>query len=169
MAAGSSIWATPMTRLLNDSSVIVIVGRAVFASAVVYLLTVNPDFNGSALGADHDPTQAMNAMSLSSLPIRMQVSNPINVKLNHEGNAFIRAFARTMQVREDPAREPPSAACLWVQTWRRADIRTWPALSRICGSPRAGLSREAVDLPGVGKPALARLAEAGQPGTGFRT
>ena len=168
MAAGSSIWATPMTRLLNDSSVIVIVGRAVFASAVVYLLTVNPDFNGSALGAEHDPTQAMNAMSLSSLPIRMQVSNPINVKINHEGSAFIRAFARTMQVREDPAREPPSAACLWVQTWRRADIRTRPALSRICGSPRAGLSREAVDPPGVGKPALARLAEAGQPGTGFR-
>ena len=77
---------------------VVIAGGAVIGSAVAYFLTANPDFDGSVLVVERDPTYAKAATSLSSSSIRMQFSNPINVKISQFGSAFIQDFARTMQV-----------------------------------------------------------------------
>lgn len=77
---------------------VVIVGGAVIGSAVAYFLASNPDFNGSVLVVERDPSYRHAATSLSSSSIRVQFSNPINVKISQFGSAFIRDFAKTMQV-----------------------------------------------------------------------
>ena len=78
---------------------VVIVGGAVIGSSVAYFLTANPDFNGSVLVVERDPTYRFASTSLSSSSIRTQFSNPINVRISQFGSAFIRDFAKTMQVR----------------------------------------------------------------------
>ncbi|THD85563.1 FAD-binding oxidoreductase [Aliigemmobacter aestuarii] len=83
---------------------VVIVGGAVIGSAVAHFLTANPDFNGSVLVVERDPTYARASTSLSSSSIRTQFSNPINVRISQFGSAFIRDFANAMQV---PGEAPP--------------------------------------------------------------
>ncbi|MDM7931714.1 FAD-binding oxidoreductase [Tabrizicola sp.] len=83
---------------MNESYDVVIVGGAVIGSAVAYFLTANPDFTGSVLVVERDPTYAKASTSLSAASIRTQFSNPINVKISQYGSAFIRDFASTMRV-----------------------------------------------------------------------
>lgn len=83
---------------MKHSYDVVIVGGAIIGSAVAYFLTANPDFQGSVLVVERDPTYRFAATSLSSSSIRTQFSNPINVKISQYGSAFIRDFAQTMQV-----------------------------------------------------------------------
>ncbi|WP_434617989.1 NAD(P)/FAD-dependent oxidoreductase [Tabrizicola sp. M-4] len=77
---------------------VVIVGGAVIGSSVAYFLTANPDFTGSVLVVERDPTYRFASTSLSSSSIRTQFSNPINVRISQFGSAFIRDFAKKMQV-----------------------------------------------------------------------
>lgn len=77
---------------------VVIVGGAVIGSAVAYFLMAEPDFTGSVLVVELDPTYRFASTSLSSSSIRVQFSNPVNVRISQFGSAFIRDFARTMQV-----------------------------------------------------------------------
>ena len=83
---------------MKDSYDVVIVGGAVIGSSVAYFLTANPDFDGSVLIIERDPTFAQASTSLSSSAIRNQFSNPINVQIGQFGTKFIREFADTMEV-----------------------------------------------------------------------
>jgi glycine/D-amino acid oxidase-like deaminating enzyme len=83
---------------------VVIIGGAVIGSSVAYFLAANPDFTGSVLVVERDPTYRFASTSLSSSSIRTQFSNPINVRISQFGSAFIRDFAQTMQV---PGEAPP--------------------------------------------------------------
>ncbi|WP_372803871.1 NAD(P)/FAD-dependent oxidoreductase [Paracoccus seriniphilus] len=87
---------------MNDSYDVVIIGGAVIGSAVAYFLTANPDFNGSVLVVERDPSYQKAATSLSSSSIRVQFSNPINVRISQYGSEFIRNFAQTMKVASEP-------------------------------------------------------------------
>ena len=80
---------------------VVIVGGAVIGSAVAYFLTANPDFNGSVLVVERDPTYAKASTSLSAASIRTQFSNAINVKISQFGYQFIKDFPEAMQVGDD--------------------------------------------------------------------
>ncbi|MEO5615682.1 MAG: FAD-binding oxidoreductase [Cypionkella sp.] len=80
---------------------VVIVGGAVIGSAVAYFLMANPDFNGSVLVVERDPTYAKASTSLSAASIRTQFSNAINVKISQFGYQFIKDFPETMQVGDD--------------------------------------------------------------------
>lgn len=86
---------------MKDSYDVVIVGGAVIGSAVAYYLSANPDFNGSILVIERDPTYLKAATSLSSSSIRTQFSNPINVKISQYGSEVIRNFGEMMQVGDD--------------------------------------------------------------------
>lgn len=86
---------------MKDAYDVVIVGGAVIGSAVAYFLAANPDFDGSILIIERDPTFRAAATSLSPSSIRNQFSNPINVKIGRFGTEFIRNFAETMQVGDD--------------------------------------------------------------------
>jgi glycine/D-amino acid oxidase-like deaminating enzyme len=86
---------------MNERHDVVIVGGAVIGSAVAYYLTANPDFKGSVLVIEKDPTYLKASTSLSSSSIRTQFSNPINVKISQYGSEVIRHFAELMQVGDD--------------------------------------------------------------------
>ncbi len=85
----------------SDSHDVVIIGGAVIGSSVAYFLTANPDFNGSVLMIERDPTFSQASTSLSSSSIRNQFSNPINVQISQFGTAFIRDFSDRMAVNGD--------------------------------------------------------------------
>lgn len=80
---------------------VVIVGGAVIGSAVAYYLTANPDFTGSVLVVEKDPTYVKASTSLSSSSIRTQFSNPINVKISQYGSEVIQNFGEMMEVEGD--------------------------------------------------------------------
>lgn len=86
---------------MNDSYDVVIVGGAVIGSAVAYYLTANPDFRGSVLVVERDPTYVKASTSLSSSSIRTQFSNPVNVKISQYGSEVIRNFGEMMEVNGD--------------------------------------------------------------------
>lgn len=86
---------------MNESYDVVIVGGAVIGSAVAYYLTANPDFTGSVLVVERDPTYVKASTSLSSSSIRTQFSNPINVKISQYGSEVIRNFGTMMEVDGD--------------------------------------------------------------------
>lgn len=86
---------------MKDQYDVVIVGGAVIGSAVAYYLAANPDFDGSVLVIERDPTYLKAATSLSSSSIRTQFSNPINVKISQYGSEVIRNFGEMMQVGDD--------------------------------------------------------------------
>ena len=80
---------------------VVIVGGAVNGSATAYFLANNPDFTGSILVIERDPSYAQSATALSSSSIRVQFSNPINIHISQYGAEFIRNFSETMQVGDE--------------------------------------------------------------------
>ncbi|WPE23048.1 FAD-binding oxidoreductase [Shinella zoogloeoides] len=86
---------------MKDQYDVVIVGGAVIGSAVAYYLAANPDFDGSVLVIERDPTYLQAATSLSSSSIRTQFSNPINVKISQYGSQVIRNFGEMMRVEGD--------------------------------------------------------------------
>lgn len=87
---------------MRDSYDVVIVGGAVIGSAVAYFLTADPGFTGRVLVVERDPSYRTASTSLSSSSIRVQFSNPINVRISQFGSEFIRSFADTMQVAGEP-------------------------------------------------------------------
>ena len=87
---------------MKDSYDVVVIGGAVIGSAVAYFLTANPDFEGSVLVVERDPSYLRAATSLSSSSIRVQFSNPVNVKISQFGSEFIRTFGDRMQVASEP-------------------------------------------------------------------
>ena len=86
---------------MKETYDVVIIGGAVIGSAVAYYLTANPDFSGSVLVIERDPTYLTASTSLSSSSIRTQFSNPINVKISQYGSEVIRNFGEMMQVGDD--------------------------------------------------------------------
>lgn len=85
--------------MMTEMYDVVIVGGAVIGSAVAYCRTANPDFTGSVLVVEKDPTYVKASTSLSSSSIRTQFSNPINVKISQYGSEVIRNFGEMMRFR----------------------------------------------------------------------
>jgi glycine/D-amino acid oxidase-like deaminating enzyme len=75
---------------------VVIVGGAMHGSATAWFLTDNPDFDGSILVVERDPSYEKCATSLSNSCIRQQFSDAINVRCSRFGAEFIRNFRAFM-------------------------------------------------------------------------
>ncbi len=88
-------------RKLNRNFDVVIVGGAVMGSSTAYFLTANPDFDGSVLVVEKDPSYAMAATALSASSIRHQFSNEVNVRMSQFGTRFIKEFSDVMAVDGD--------------------------------------------------------------------
>lgn len=75
---------------------VVIVGGAMHGSATAWFLTENPDFKGSVLVVERDPSYGKCATSLSNSCIRQQFSDAINIRCSQFGAEFIRNFRGLM-------------------------------------------------------------------------
>lgn len=85
---------------------VVIIGGAAVGSASAYFLTSNPDFNGSVLVIEKDPSYEFCATALSAASIRHQFSTPENIQMSQFGTDFLRTFGSSMEVNG----EQPDAA-----------------------------------------------------------
>jgi glycine/D-amino acid oxidase-like deaminating enzyme len=75
---------------------VVIIGGAMLGSSTAWFLTDNPDFKGSVLVVERDPTYEFAATSLTNSCIRQQFSAAINVQISQFGAAFIKNFQSHM-------------------------------------------------------------------------
>ncbi|WP_375279378.1 NAD(P)/FAD-dependent oxidoreductase [Pseudooctadecabacter sp.] len=71
---------------------VVIIGGAIYGSAVAWFLTDNPDFDGTVLVIERDPTYEKCATAHTNSCIRQQFSNPLNVQISQFGAEFIKGF-----------------------------------------------------------------------------
>jgi len=71
---------------------IVIIGGAMIGSSIAWFLTDNPDFNGSILVVERDPSYANSSTAHTNSCVRQQFSNPINVKMSQFAADFIKNF-----------------------------------------------------------------------------
>ena len=86
-------FSTTPTRQSYD---IVIIGGAIYGSAVAWFLTDNPDFDGSILVIERDPSYEKCATAHTNSCIRQQFSNPLNVQISQFGASFIKSFKAQM-------------------------------------------------------------------------
>lgn len=88
--------ATPNSVPLNKSYDVVIVGGAMLGSSIAWFLTDNPDFNGSILVVERDPTYENAATAHTNSCIRQQFSSELNVRISQFGADFIKNLRRYM-------------------------------------------------------------------------
>ena len=80
----------------RDSYDVVIVGGAIYGSAVAWFLISNPDFDGRILVVERDPTYAFASTSHTNSCIRQQFSEPINVQISQFGAEYVKNFRSFM-------------------------------------------------------------------------
>lgn len=71
---------------------VVIVGGAIYGSSVAWWLASDPDFDGSILVIEKDPSYEKCATAHTNSCIRQQFSNPLNVQISQFGAEFIKGF-----------------------------------------------------------------------------
>ncbi|EBA13073.1 NAD(P)/FAD-dependent oxidoreductase [Roseobacter sp. CCS2] len=71
---------------------VVIVGGAMYGSSVAWFLTDNPDFDGSILVVERDPTYEFTSTSHTNSCMRQQFSAAVNVKVSQFAADFVKNF-----------------------------------------------------------------------------
>ena len=77
---------------------VLIAGGGVMGSAVAYFLAADPDFEGSILVVEPDPSYGACATTRSWGGIRQQFSTPENVEMSLFGAAFVKSAGDTLSV-----------------------------------------------------------------------
>jgi len=75
---------------------VVIVGGAMLGSSVAWFLSNNPDFDGSILVVEKDPTYEFTSTSHTNSCMRQQFSNEINVRISQFAVEFVKNFREFM-------------------------------------------------------------------------
>ncbi|MBT53005.1 MAG: FAD-dependent oxidoreductase [Mameliella sp.] len=81
---------------------VIIIGGAIMGSATAWFLTENPDFDGSVLVVERDPSYAMCSTAHTYSCIRQQFSDPLNVRISQ----FTAEFIKDLPDRIGDARAP---------------------------------------------------------------
>jgi len=71
---------------------VVLVGGAMYGSSIAWFLASNPDFDGSILVVERDPTYEFTSTAHTNSCIRQQFSREINVHISQFGADFIKNF-----------------------------------------------------------------------------
>ena len=71
---------------------VVIVGGAMFGSSVAWFLSNNPDFNGSILVVERDPSYEFTSTAHTNSCMRQQFSREINVRVSQYAAEFVKNF-----------------------------------------------------------------------------
>ncbi len=80
----------------QNSYDVVIVGGAMYGSSVAWFLTDNPDFDGSVLVVERDPTYQFSATAHTNSCMRQQFSREINVQVSQFAAEFVKNFREYM-------------------------------------------------------------------------
>jgi len=75
---------------------VVIVGGAMMGSSVAWFLSDNPDFTGSVLVVERDPSYENSSTAHTNSCIRQQFSRDLNVRISRFGAEFINGFKQFM-------------------------------------------------------------------------
>lgn len=73
---------------------VIIVGGAMFGSSVAWFLSNNPDFDGSILVVERDPSYEFSSTAHTNSCMRQQFSSEINVRVSQFGADFVKNFRR---------------------------------------------------------------------------
>ncbi len=75
---------------------VIIVGGGMFGASVAWFLTDNPDFNGSVLVVERDPTYVNSSTMATNSCMRQQFSREVNVKSSQFAADFVKNLPRYM-------------------------------------------------------------------------
>ncbi|MFT4708043.1 MAG: glycine/D-amino acid oxidase-like deaminating enzyme [Ascidiaceihabitans sp.] len=75
---------------------VVIIGGAMLGSSVAWFTASNPDFDGSILVIEKDPTYEFTSTSHTNSCIRQQFSNEVNIRVSQFGAEFVKNFREYM-------------------------------------------------------------------------
>lgn len=81
---------------------VIIIGGAIHGSSTAWWLSRNPDFDGSILVVERDPSYEFASTSHTNSCIRQQFSAEVNIRISQFGAEFIRSFADFMEDDEAP-------------------------------------------------------------------
>ena len=103
---------------------VVIVGGAVMGSSIACHLALDPDFSGSVLVIEKDPSYRACASALSAASIRQQFSDPTNIAISLYGIEFLREIGTRLATGDTrPAIDLHEGGyCSWR---RRTSGRSW--------------------------------------------
>ncbi|SMP30851.1 NAD(P)/FAD-dependent oxidoreductase [Shimia sagamensis] len=91
MAAGAM--ATKPTKSSYD---VVIIGGAIMGSSTAWFLSDNPDFTGSVLVVEKDPTYEFSSTAHTNSCMRQQFSNQLNVQISQFAADFVKNLRKHM-------------------------------------------------------------------------
>jgi len=75
---------------------VVIVGGAIMGSATAFFLSRNPDFNGSILVIERDPSYAMSSTAHTNSCMRQQFSTELNIRISQFAADFVKNLRANM-------------------------------------------------------------------------
>ncbi len=73
---------------------VVIIGGAIMGSSAAWFLSANPDFDGSILVVERDPSYEFASTAHTNSCMRQQFANEINIRISQFGADFVRNFQR---------------------------------------------------------------------------
>jgi glycine/D-amino acid oxidase-like deaminating enzyme len=76
---------------------IVIIGGATSGSTISFFLSANPDFKGSILVVERDPSLSESATRASNYCMRQQFATEINIKIAQYAAEFVKNFRNIVQ------------------------------------------------------------------------
>ncbi|MEM8792596.1 MAG: FAD-binding oxidoreductase [Pseudomonadota bacterium] len=86
----------PAERPARTSYDVVIVGGAIMGSSTAWFLTDNPDFDGSVLVVEKDPTYAACSTAHTNSCMRQQFSTEVNVRISQFAADFVKNLREYM-------------------------------------------------------------------------
>ena len=86
----------------QNSYDVVIVGGAMMGSSTAWFLTENPDFDGSVLVVERDPTYATASTTHTNSCMRQQFSTEINVRVSQFAAEFVKDFHNRIGLESAP-------------------------------------------------------------------
>lgn len=81
---------------------VVIVGGAIMGSSVAFFLSRNPDFDGTILVVERDPSYVNSSTARTNSCMRQQFSTEVNIRISQFGAEFVRDFRAWMDDPEAP-------------------------------------------------------------------
>lgn len=123
---------------------VVIIGGAVVGSATAYFLSENPDFDGTVLVIERDPTYARASTTLSAASVRHQFSREVNIRLSQFCSEVIEHFAELTAVdgeAPDLAWRDTGYLFLAADRGRMAELRASQEVQQAAGAQVTVLSR----------------------------